>query len=155
VIRIERATRADAAQVLALQKLAYLSEAAIYDDPHIPPLTQTLEETLVEFEDWVVLKALEGDSLVGSVRGRLAGETCHIGKLIVHPDFQNRGIGSRLMAEIEAAFDQAQRFELFTGHLSQKALYLYQKLGYRPFRQQPVTDRLSLIFLEKSGPAGG
>lgn len=153
MIRFEPATRDDAVEVLALQKLAYSSEAAIYDDPYIPPMVQTLEETLTEFRDWVVLKAMEGDCLVGSVRGRQAGETCHIGKLIVHPDFQNRGIGSRLMAEIEARFNQAGRFELFTGHLSQKALYLYQKLGYRPFRQQPVTDRLRLIYLEKPGRA--
>jgi hypothetical protein len=39
---ITQAAAADAAEILALQKLAYQSEAAIYQDYSIPPLTQTL-----------------------------------------------------------------------------------------------------------------
>lgn len=34
----------DAAAILALQKLAYQSEARLYDDYSLPPLTQTLPE---------------------------------------------------------------------------------------------------------------
>ena len=41
---IEQASAEDAAEILALQKLAYRSEAELYDDYTIPPLTQTLEE---------------------------------------------------------------------------------------------------------------
>ncbi|MGD9316102.1 MAG: GNAT family N-acetyltransferase, partial [Anaerolineae bacterium] len=75
--------------------------------------------------------------------------TCFVGRLIVHPDSQNRGIGSRLMEEIEAVFAQTRRFELFTGHRSERNLYLYQKLGYRPFRREQVTAALMLVYLEK------
>ena len=42
-MRIEQATTNDAAEILALQKLAYVSEAEIYDDFGIQPLTQTVE----------------------------------------------------------------------------------------------------------------
>ena len=41
---IERAKIEDAKEILDLQKLAYQSEAEIYNDYTIPPLTQTLEE---------------------------------------------------------------------------------------------------------------
>jgi GNAT superfamily N-acetyltransferase len=71
------------------------------------------------------------------------------GKLIVHLDFQNRGIGTRLMNEIEKRFDQAERYELFTGCRSERNLYLYQKLGYEPFRSERATDKVTLTFLEK------
>jgi len=54
-IQIERANLEDAAEILALQKLAYLSEARIYDDFTIPPLLQTLEETVAEFDTQVFL----------------------------------------------------------------------------------------------------
>jgi hypothetical protein len=40
---IEEATVSDAEEILALQKLAYQSEAEIYNDFGIPPLVQTLE----------------------------------------------------------------------------------------------------------------
>jgi ribosomal protein S18 acetylase RimI-like enzyme len=67
---------------------------------------------------------------VGSVRGRLEGDTCHIGRLVVHPRLQRRGIGARLMREIEGRFPKARRYELFTGHLSEGNLRLYRRLGY-------------------------
>ena len=51
------ATIADADEILALQKLAYASEAALYDDESLPPLTQTLEQMQAEFDRQVVLKA--------------------------------------------------------------------------------------------------
>jgi GNAT superfamily N-acetyltransferase len=148
-VLIEPATVADAQEILELQRLAYHEEAAIYGDFTIAPLTQTLTEMEDDLKHQVVLKATVDGSLAGSVRACLRDGTCYIGRLIVHPDIQNRGIGTRLMHAIEAAFGEAKRFELFTGHKSARNLYLYQKLGYVPFRQQPVSDSLQMVFLEK------
>jgi GNAT superfamily N-acetyltransferase len=141
---------ADAEEILALQRLAYQSEAAIYQDYGIPPLTQTLAELQAELNRRQVLKAVEAGRIVGSVRAHLEEGTCCIGRLIVHPAYQNRGLGTKLMAEIEACFPEARRYELFTGHLSARNLYLYQKLGYRPVRREQVSEKLTMVFLEKS-----
>ena len=148
-MRIERAGIQDAGAILDLQKLAYRSEAAIYGDHAVPPLAQTLEGMVADLREQVVLKAVLGDRIVGSVRARLERATCSIGRLIVHPDVQNQGIGTRLMGEIEALHDQADRYELFTGHRSERNLYLYRKLGYSEFRRERITDALTLVFLEK------
>jgi ribosomal protein S18 acetylase RimI-like enzyme len=141
----------DAADILALQKLAYRSEAEIYGDDTIPPLTQTLEEMCADLKDQVVLKASIDERIVGSVRAYEEQGTCFVGRLIVHPDFQNRGIGTRLMREIERAFTQAERFELFTGDRSERNLHLYLKLGYSVFKRQELTERVTLVFMEKHG----
>lgn len=146
---IRRAPVADAVEILALQKLAYRSEAAIYNDFSIQPLTQTLEEVEREFDRMLFLEALTGGRIVGSVRARQEQGTCFIGKLIVHPAFRNRGLGTRLMREIEGRFGDAERFELFTGHRSEGNLRLYRRLGYRAFRERKVGDALTLVFLEK------
>ena len=69
----------DAQDILDLQKLAYQSEAALYDDYSIPPLTQTLEQIQGDFQQQVVFKALLDGRIVGSVRGKLLDGTCHIG----------------------------------------------------------------------------
>ena len=148
-VHIERAVTDDAADILALQKLAYLSEARIYDDWNLPPITQTLDSLRDEFATSVVLKALEGDRLAGSVRARENSGTCHIGRLVVAPNLQGRGIGTRLMQEIEAWFPLVPRFELFTGGRSEGNLRLYQRLGYRPCREQVLTPVVTLVFLEK------
>ncbi len=148
---ITEATPQDAREILNLQKLAYLSEAAIYDDYTIPPLTQTLAEIEAQFQDRLFLKAVAGARIIGSVRAHVEGETCFIGRLIVHPDYQNRGLGTILMAAIEKRFaGQARRYELFTGHRSERNLHLYEKkLGYRRARTEKVSENLTLVFLKK------
>ena len=149
-MNIVQATVADAAAILDLQKLAYQSEARIYDDPSIPPLTQSAGEIEAEFADHIFLKATADDRIViGSVRACERRGTCFIGRLIVHPDHQGRGIGSALMREIESRFAHAQRFELFTGHKSERNIRFYQRLGYRTFREEQVSDSLRLVFMQK------
>ncbi|MFX1465434.1 MAG: GNAT family N-acetyltransferase [Promethearchaeota archaeon] len=138
----------DAEPILKLQKLAYISEAEILGNYNIPPLTQTLEEIIEEFKQRLVLKAIE-KKIIGSVRAHLENGTCFIGKLIVDPDHQNKGIGTKLMNEIEVRFKHARRFELFTSSKSQKNIYLYQKLGYNIFKEEKINETLNLVYLDK------
>jgi ribosomal protein S18 acetylase RimI-like enzyme len=148
-VQIEPASVADAGAILTLQQLAYRSEAEIYDDFDLPPLRQTLLEMQEDCVRQVVLKATLDGRIVGSVRGHQRDGTCHIGRLVVDPGCQNRGIGARLMAAIEERFRDAHRYQLFTGHRSERNLYLYKKLGYLEVRTETASDRLSLVFLEK------
>ncbi|MBN2499529.1 MAG: GNAT family N-acetyltransferase [Anaerolineales bacterium] len=148
-VQIEEADGEEVAEILALQKLAYTSEAELIDDYTIPPLHQTLEEIQAEFAEQVFLKVEHENEIVGSVRGYVQDGTCYIGKLIVHPQAQNQGLGTRLLKAIEGHFSEAQRYELFTGWKSVKNLYLYEKLGYERFKEVKVSDKLTLVYLQK------
>ena len=148
-MNIEPAYVRDAEEILELQKLAYRSEAAIYDDYAIPPLTQTLEEMRADFNGNLFLKASDEGTIIGSVRGHLNQGTCFIGRLIVHPAHQGRGLGTSLMNAIEERFPEVERFELFTGHRSEGNLRLYARLGYRIFKHEKISDALELVYLEK------
>lgn len=146
---ITHASSEDAEVILELQKLAYQSEAQLYNDFGIPPLTQTLEELRSDFAHAVFLKVeIEGE-IIGSVKGHQEGSTCFIERLIVHPDFQGQGIGTALMKEIESCFEQAQRFELFTGHKSERNIHLYERLGYKTFKREEINQNLSFVFMQK------
>lgn len=148
-VSVKIADKSDAENILILQKEAYASEAALYGKWDIEPLRQTLEELIAEWEEQVILKAFAGGVLVGSVRGRVQGETCYVGKLMVKPELQNQGVGKKLLLELEKQFPAARRFELFTGEKSLKNLHVYEKLGYCPERTQKVDDNLTLVFLAK------
>jgi hypothetical protein len=52
------------------------------------------------------------------------------------------------MAVVEKCF-KGVRYELFTGHLSEKNLALYEKLGYKRFREEKINDGLRFVYLEK------
>jgi ribosomal protein S18 acetylase RimI-like enzyme len=150
LVTISRASPGDAEAILALQKLAYQSEARFYDDWSLPPLTQDLVSLREEFGTSLVLKAtVATDRLVGSVRAKVDDGTAAIGRLIVRPEFQGQGIGSELLKAVEAACAGAAKFELFTGSRSDATIRLYQRHGYTVTRTEPVSPTLSLTYLEK------
>jgi ribosomal protein S18 acetylase RimI-like enzyme len=152
---ITKASLEDAAPVLELQRLAFYGEAEIYGDFSIPPLIQTLEEIKGEFSTKTVLKAVLDGRLIGSVRAWEQGDACYIERLIVHPDLQGQGIGTKLMVQIEDFFPDARRFELFTGHRSERNIHLYKKLGYQAFKEQRVNDKLIFTYMGKSKSRSG
>jgi hypothetical protein len=67
------ASTEDAAAILELQKLAYQSEAKLYNDFSIPALIQTMGELEEDFTSKVFLKAQVESKIIGSVRERLSG----------------------------------------------------------------------------------
>lgn len=168
-----RAEKGDAPQILALQKAAYQSEAGLYGDDGLPALQQTLEELEDEFDrrpnreasylgargsqkdpekdpDHVVfLKAVVNGRIVGAVRGYAVDETAYLSRVIVHPYFQGRGHGRRLTEEIERSFPGVQRFEIFTGHRSERNLRQFRKLGYGEFKREPFTPAITWVYLQK------
>ena len=146
---VEQAKKEDLGKILELQKLAFRSQAEIYNDFSIPPLIQTPEEIEKDFQNQTYLKAVTNKKIIGSVRGYEDSITCYIGRLIIHPDFQNQGYGTKLMAKIESIFKNVERYEIFTGYKDVKNLYLYQKLGYKKFKIEKVNENLFFEYLEK------
>ncbi len=147
-MHIVRALTADSEKILALQKLAYYSEAEINNDFSIPPLTQTLEQLQAEFAVKEILKVVADDEVVGSGQVKLETGTAYIGRIIVRPDLWGQGIGSGILLALETVFPDARRFELFTGARSAKNIALYKKRGYSEFRHA-FLGNTQVIFLEK------
>ncbi len=148
-MRLEKAGIDDSEEILNLQKKAYLSEAKIYNDFTIPPLLQSLEDIIEEFSHKILLKFVINDEIIGSVRAYQEDDTCCIEKLIVHPKYQDQGIGTHLLKTIEAHFPDAKRFELFTGEKSEKNLYLYQNNGYEIYKKEKISESVNILYLEK------
>lgn len=149
MVTIEDAKPGDAQRIWVIQKQAYLSEAKIYNDYTIPPLTQTLEQLRSDLKSLEFYVAKVAGEIVASVNIRIEGVTGHIGRLIVAPQAQNQGLGSMLMHHVEGSHSNLQAFELFTGHKSERNLRFYQKLGYVEYKRQPIHESLTLVFLRK------
>ena len=146
---IESADFQDLKKILELQYLAFQSEARLNNDFSIAPLHQTLEEVLEEFRSGTILKAVEDGTIIGSVRGLVSNSRLLIGKLIVHPDHQGKGIGTKLLQAIECAYPTLC-YELFTSNRSEKNLSLYERQGYKRFKEKKLSPALSFIYLEKN-----
>ena len=146
---ITRAERGDLQEILQLQYLAYQSEAALFGNKDIPPLKQTLEEVVEEYENGLVLKMTdEQGKIIGSVRAAERGGTAFIGKLMVHPDHRRKGYGRRLLCAVEE-YLPSERYELFTSTRSKDNIRLYESAGYMGFDVKRVDDELEFVYMEK------
>lgn len=123
----------DAGEVLTLQRAAYVTEAAAHDDFRLPPLTESLAEVraALSASEIVALGIRDDGRLVGAVRLCLAGRVVELGRLIVAPDRQGEGLGTRLLRHAETVFPDAQELRLFTGEHSASNLRRYARLGYQ------------------------
>jgi len=149
MITIKKAEQKDLKAILALQYLAYQSEAKLFGSMDIPPLKQTIEEVYDEYEKGTVLKAVDGaGTIIGSVRAYRENETVYIGKLMVHPSMQNQGLGTKLLLAMEQEYPN-QRYELFTSTKSISNIRLYERLGYKIFKEEAVSEELQFVYLEK------
>lgn len=151
LLRIEPAGLSDAGELLTLQRAAYVTQAQLYDDPRLPPLTQTLDDLRADLLTWAALKAVLGHRIVGTAKARADGRVLRIGRLSVAPDLQGRGIGSALLAAAEGlAGPEVQRAALFTGRASSANLRLYERCGYAVTRYEDLPAGPGLVHLEKS-----
>jgi tRNA (guanine37-N1)-methyltransferase len=131
------ATRADAGEILTLQRACWLSEAFDAQSFEIPALHEDLATVVAELGRWQTYVVRSAGRLVGSVRGRLidgsdGGRVWDIGRLMVAPDLQGRGLGRLLLEHIQAvAPAEATAFWLFTGAMAARNQRLYKKAGFR------------------------
>jgi ribosomal protein S18 acetylase RimI-like enzyme len=145
---ILKTTTSDLPDILELQKIAFYPITLLLGNTQIQPMTQTHDDLIQEFNDGIILKYVQEHQIVGSVRAYVDKDNvCHVGKLIVHPDYQNKGIGKALMVEIEKKFTTCSRYLLFTGEITPNTLHLYTKLGYREVCR--TCDSACMIIMEK------
>lgn len=146
---IEKAQTEDLKDILELQYLAYQSEAKLFGDMDIPLLKQTIEEVCKEYEKGIILKKVDDNGvIIGSVRAYQDGGTVYIGKLMVHPEMQKQGIGTKLLCELENQYPN-QRYELFTSTKSVDNIRMYERLGYKKYKEEIVSPELQFVYLEK------
>lgn len=139
----------DAGEILTLQKLCYKEHAEYYNEPGMPPMTQSIESMTAQIQTQTVLKCVIEGRIAGSVRGYGKDGTCFIGRVIVHPDFRRRGIARQMMSAIESYFPDCIRFELFTGHKSTDLIGMYGKMGYKEYKREMITPNTTHVFMEK------
>jgi GNAT superfamily N-acetyltransferase len=143
----------DAPAILAMQKIAFEPEARACDVWEIPPLMETVDVVREHIRTATVLKAMDGDRMVGSIRGLVTGATCLIRVLIVAPQARGRGVGALLLEAIEAAHPQVERFELTTNMIMAGNVRFYLRHGYDMVDQVQHGPTIRLAFMRKTQPA--
>jgi tRNA (guanine37-N1)-methyltransferase len=139
---VRAAVAADAGELYTLQRACWLQEMEVNPGTAIPALQEGLDDVRRWVGEWTTFVARDPASgrLVGAVRGRVDHDEWDIGRIMVAPDLQGRGLGRGLLALIEAAAPpEVACFVLFTGSGSLGNIRMYRRAGYRlrPDRAAP------------------
>ena len=124
---------ADAGELLTLQRACWMQEAASNDSvAGIPALQESLADVQEWLSTWTSYVVRVEGRLVGAARGRLDGDVWDIGRIMVAPDLQGRGLGRLLLEHIqEVAPPAATSYILTTGYRSEANQRMYKKAGFR------------------------
>jgi GNAT superfamily N-acetyltransferase len=139
---------AELPDALALQKMAFMTEAVLYDNPFLAALEETFSDIRCEFSSKTFLAAHLESRLVGVVRGHVRNGVGIIERLVVHPGYRGHGIGGALVHALEQHLNTSS-YTLFTGAKSAANIRLYERLGYRVTRTQTTDAGTPLVHLEK------
>ena len=132
------AVPADAAELLTLQRACWVQEQQANPGVEIPAHHESLADVQAWMQEWTTLVLRIGGRLIGAARARRDGDTWDIGRIMVAPDLQGRGIGRLLLTRIEQIAPEGVReFLLFTGAGSVRNIRMYKKAGYRLIGADP------------------
>jgi ribosomal protein S18 acetylase RimI-like enzyme len=148
-MKIEVCKKNDLLEILELQKLCYQESAILHENNKIQPLTQSVGSIENEFESGTIF-VLKDDNknIIGSIRGSVENNICHIYKLIVHPTFQNKGYGALLLKHIEDSYSCCTKYSLFTAKKIEKNIGFYSKYGYKIIDEKLQGD-MWFVYMEK------
>jgi GNAT superfamily N-acetyltransferase len=166
-VQLRPAVDPDAGELLTVQRAAFVAEAQLYGQPDIQPLRDTVDDVRAAIADpgTHVLVAVSTDEQHGRTgrllgAGRLVvggdGRSGTIGRIVVAPDVQGRGLGGLLLQALheEAQRRGVRRLELWTGGSSEANLTFYRRHGYVESERRDDDRGITLQVMRREVPAG-
>ena len=141
----------DAAVIHEIQMRAFAEEGRLSGTVEIPPLMESVDSIELLIRTQTVLTARDGDRVVGSARGILAGSICTIRGVLVEPSHQGRGIGASLLRAVEERHPGVERFELTTNTLVPGNVRFYERHGYTVHQLTRHGESIVLAQMRKRG----
>lgn len=134
--------------VYEIQKKAFLPLFEKYADIETNPYCENKQTILTKYtrSDMDGYLFCEGNTFVGCVRIVNKDNVCKVAALAVLPEFQNRGIAQRALAEIEQIYLLVKMWKLDTIKQEAGNCHLYEKLGYkRTGVEKYIKDDMTII----------
>jgi len=143
--RIEEAAR----RIHTVQMLAYRQEAKLLGAIYFPPLERTVCDIQASTEEFCCAYCDEELVAALSTWPDREGHGVNIASLVVHPEFQRRGIGRKLVSSAVAKHG-AVALTVQTGAKNIPALALYALYGFNEYRRWLVgSEPLELVKLRR------
>lgn len=143
-VRLEPATAADRAAIVALQHAAYAANRAVLGVEPLP-LQADYDEIFAAHETWVIRNQPDG-AVAAVLFLEPRAEDVLIWSIAANPGFQGRGYGKALLEAAEVRARALDRYcvRLYTGEKLVERVAWYERCGYVIERREVMPDRVAV-----------
>ena len=148
-MKINKAETEDIAALYQLQLIAFASEAEMIGSRDVPALMETEEEHHADFANWQTLKLVDDNNkIIGAIRFRKDDGFIDVGRLMIHPDYRRQGLAQMLLSEVDKLCPSEIK-ELYTCTKSWTNIRLYERMGYKSYKEHSEASGLSFVYMRK------
>ncbi|GGE62372.1 GNAT family N-acetyltransferase [Priestia taiwanensis] len=137
-----------AKELYTMQLESYKVEANLIDFHDLPPLKETLE--VLQASQETFYGYYMENKLVGAISYKVVDNVLDIHRVIVKPTHFRRGIAQELMKKVLYLPKQLDKVIVSTAKKNTPAIHLYKRFGFRLVEEIYLTDKLTLVKMEKS-----
>ena len=151
MIKLEKASDADAEEILFMQQAAFAPLLEKYKDYATNPAAENLERVRgrLTYTNTDTFFIVADNTKVGCIRIAHDYEVCKLKQILILPEFQGNGYAQSAIALAESLYPQ-KIWRLDTIKQEIKLRHLYEKLGYKQTgEEQKVSEIMTLVFYQK------
>lgn len=146
--KLEKAAECDAEKIISIRNECFYDDYVQFGE--CPGYNIPLEQMIKRIQQGHLYKIVIDNEIAGDVSVHILDSGVHwIGCAAVAKKYQNRGIGSFAMKEIEKLYSRAIVWQLETPLSNIRNCHFYKKLGYEVIETKILTDKLTLGVFEK------
>lgn len=147
-IKLEKAAECDAEKIISIRNECFYDDYVQFGE--CPGYNIPKEQMIKRIKEGNLYKIVIDNEITGDISVQILDSGVHwIGCVAVAKKFQDRGIGSFIMNEIEALYGEACIWQLETPLSNIRNCHFYEKLGYKIIETKILTDKLTLAVFEK------
>ncbi len=152
-VRLQKASREDAEEILAMQKDAFSDLLHKYKDYDTSPANESLDKTLERLsQPYTYFYFIYAEGIkVGAIRivDKKTEEPKIISPIFIQPKYRNRGYATSAVKEAERMHGEFG-WELDTIAQEKETRRFYENLGYKfTGEKKEVNDKMSLVYYAK------
>ena len=147
-IKLEKAAECDAENIISIRNECFYDDYVQFGE--CPGYNIPLKQMKKRINEGNLYKIIIDKEIAGDISVQILETGVHwIGCAAVAQKFQNRGIGSFAIKEIEKLYKEARIWQLETPLSNIRNCRFYEKLGYKVIGEKILTDKLTLGVFEK------
>ncbi len=147
-LEINRACEADASDLIEARNKSFYDDYVKFGD--CPGYNIPLEDMIEKIRNFTVFKVMYEGRIIGDISVNKLGEGYYwIGCLQIIPEYQNKGLGSKVLSYIDTQFPDVKRWGLDTPVQNERNCRFYEKMGFIKVEDKEITEKLTLRLYEK------